>query len=772
MNKVVTIEEFISESINFDKEYDQILIKIDDLDMDICNFEDLIYTLGNIEIGLLFDKIEPGRNIVNLCKLHKIIVYIVFKTYIRINIFEEHDLLDKVLIVDQSDINILTDEKINDIVKYDYNVCVNTFEYSCNEISDLFEKLIRLGFSKIFKIVNMTSYNTKTISYNGLINRKTLQNNNYHTNLIVKDQIDALRLNMLKRRNKTKKLIGINYNIAFINLNIDSHKMRDYKNLGIEYLASVLNSQGFSSSCFYFSRASYIREVDDIINENNIKVIGFSCTIDNINVVKNAIKYTKSKYKMIKFIIGGAQAIALDKEFLTDLFVDYVMVGESENQIVALANHIFYNNVNIENIHGLRYIDSKGDYRQNNSTNLINDLDSIPFPDYVFKEDENLKRAGILTGRGCPYKCAFCYEGAKEKTVRYRSLDNVFEEISILIKNHKSLELIHLYDDTFTLDSERVVEFCNRFKSIFQKYNIYWVCEIHCQTVYNKPELLKLMVSSGLKSAQIGIESVNNSVLKKLNKNITTDMIFSTINNCLEAEMYSLEGNIIIGATSIDDEQFIELHNMIEKMIKIGKGLLNLNVVIFWPCPNTPISLDPEVYGINILNEQCEYSIHGMFNVVTKPIGHDREILVKQYYSLTKKIRNVYLELAKTIDSTEALRHFNADAISKSSTWRAYLSSYSYINTFIDNKKAHMIEIFSDNVYPIRTFDLLAYKGNRLYIKEANMIMNILDTQILELCNGKNTSEGISEKLKVDIKKLKKHLIFLESKMLVYGSII
>ena len=54
--------------------------------------------------------------------------------------------------------------------------------------------------------------------------------------------------------------------------------------------------------------------------------------------------------------------------------------------------------------------------------------------------------AGIITGRGCPNHCTFCYEGANAKNVRFRSIDNVMEEIDYIIENNSKFEYLNIYE--------------------------------------------------------------------------------------------------------------------------------------------------------------------------------------------------------------------------------------------------------------------------------------------------------------------------------------
>lgn len=361
----------------------------------------------------------------------------------------------------------------------------------------------------------------------------------------------------------------------------------------------------------------------------------------------------------------------------------------------------------------------------------------------------------------------------KRKKVRYRSLDNVFEEISVLIKNKSNLRTIQFYDDTFTLNLERVMEFCRRFQPIYKEFGINWVCEIHCQTVYDKPDMIRKMVESGLIEAQIGLESVENSILTKINKKSTREMIFKTIEHCKNAGLYILEGNLLLAATDETKTQIESYYDAIEQLLLAGKGMLQLYVVMFWPFPNTPISNNPSKYGIRILPDQCEYSLNSIKNFVSESENISREEYIEYFSALNDRIESIYKKICSTMNRDEAAKHWRNGSFSSISSWGKSLSTFNHMNTYF---KAHdgknTVSASTKGAYLIRTFDMLVYNGKSLYIKEADITVSELDSRILELSNGANTIDDIAKVLMVEPHKICERVNDLENRMLLYGSII
>jgi radical SAM superfamily enzyme YgiQ (UPF0313 family) len=67
--------------------------------------------------------------------------------------------------------------------------------------------------------------------------------------------------------------------------------------------------------------------------------------------------------------------------------------------------------------------------------------------------------APIFTSRGCPWRCIFCHNhfGRRPRT---RSPDNVLDEIALLVRRHGVHE-VHIHDDIFNIDPDRVVAICD-----------------------------------------------------------------------------------------------------------------------------------------------------------------------------------------------------------------------------------------------------------------------------------------------------------------------
>ena len=96
-----------------------------------------------------------------------------------------------------------------------------------------------------------------------------------------------------------------------------------------------------------------------------------------------------------------------------------------------------------------------------------------------------------MTSRGCSHACTFCvatrmFPGG----VRYRSMVHVQNEIERIL-TYKNIGALKIFDSTFTVSREHVLQFCQMIKP----YRLLWECEIRADTV--DFDLLRIMKEAG-----------------------------------------------------------------------------------------------------------------------------------------------------------------------------------------------------------------------------------------------------------------------------------
>ena len=258
--------------------------------------------------------------------------------------------------------------------------------------------------------------------------------------------------------------------------------------------------------------------------------------------IKEVIDISRKINPKVITVVGGG-IISSDPEIaMRVLDADIGVIGEGERTMCELA-HALDNGEPYSDVPGLIYRDANHALTKTTPRKEVDDLDSIPFPDFDgFNYGQWVDFFGggvLLSERSCPFRCTFCFHPTGEK-YRQRSLDNMFKELDYQVQ-HYHLKSIGLTSELFATTKERIFEFCNRVK----KYNITWSCCLRVSDV--DANLLQTMRKSGCSLVCYGLESADNSILKSMRKGITVEQIKRALDLSYEAGISTADSNFIFG---------------------------------------------------------------------------------------------------------------------------------------------------------------------------------------------------------------------------------
>lgn len=207
-------------------------------------------------------------------------------------------------------------------------------------------------------------------------------------------------------------------------------------------------------------------------------------------------------------------------------FVDSITVGEPEFTFLDLARNISgVTNSDISSIDGL--VSRNTPPGGMAARRLHTDLDSLPFPDR--RNIELVKRRGvaayILGSRGCYNSCGFCYLNpfyGSDSGWRGRSAANIFAEMKWLYCE-KGCRDFYFADANFFGPGRRGMERARELATLVINDGLRIGFGIECRANDVDKETIALLVSSGLKSLFIGIESGDQAVLDLFGKRTTVD---------------------------------------------------------------------------------------------------------------------------------------------------------------------------------------------------------------------------------------------------------
>ena len=380
---------------------------------------------------------------------------------------------------------------------------------------------------------------------------------------------------------------------------------------GIFLLSAFVRREGYEAKSFSGTLEAGLSHVDKICAAGEVSMVGLYCDYENITENIFLSRHVKENYNL-PVIVGGPQATALDEKFFRESKCDAVVRYEGELTVLELMNFFLEEVGALENILGISYLDSDA-LKINPERPPIKNLDALPFVDEAcYLEPKNFYRdLSLMTGRGCPFRCAFCHEGAHTRAVRFRSVENVLAEIDAFLKLWDAENELYIFftDDTFTLNAERVKKICDGLAERRKKYKFKFFCEGHIHTLYKNPEMIRDLVNGGCVRIQLGIEAGTAPVLQAYGKNTTPEEIFAVVRLCRDAGIREVYGNIILGGANFTRETFDADKKFVRRLLEESQGVAEIGVVTFWPLAETKMTRCPDEFGIKICDNEFVTSV-------------------------------------------------------------------------------------------------------------------------------------------------------------------
>lgn len=303
-----------------------------------------------------------------------------------------------------------------------------------------------------------------------------------------------------------------------------------YPPLGLLYIAAVLRKEGFRVDVVTdLEEESLFKEV--IKRRPNI--VGITMSTAQVRSAYSAAAVVKeATHNKTTVVVGGPHPSALPRQVLLECpDVDIAVIGEGEVAMTKLVRRI-EDNGRIDNVKGICYR-KNGKITMTELRSRISRLDSLPFPAYdlihVEKYFRNQVQAytpslAVMATRGCPFGCTFCSNPVWRRVVRYRSAENIANEIEWLHERFKVKE-VYFPDDTFNLRPEKVKELCDELIQRGLNKKIVWRTQCRVNKHFTPHGLFLKMRKAGCWMLDFGVESGNQEILKKINKGITLDEV-------------------------------------------------------------------------------------------------------------------------------------------------------------------------------------------------------------------------------------------------------
>lgn len=434
---------------------------------------------------------------------------------------------------------------------------------------------------------------------------------------------------------------------------------RLYAPLSVMYLAATLEEAGFSVSLFDYR----LNTIDEILNKiadlNDILFFGISTmTGSQIKSGLEIAQRLRSIYgNDVPLVWGGVHPTILPEKTIIHPLVDIIGYGEADYSIIELARAIAEGKP-LSNVKGI-YFQHDGAIIKTPPQDNVK-LDYLPIPSWEHIKDYlNYAQypilATILTSRGCPYNCAYCYKwGVRSgQTWKPVSVDRIMREVDYLNGNF-GFDIFEIADENFILDPIRALELIRNFKdrkfkisairSNFLTFKDNVVDELRdfCDYVAYSPE-------TGSSRIQVFLNKrADYKKMKRLNAKLY-DMSIGTVHTFIFGFPFETEEDI---KATVD----------LCREFKVINPASRMAIYQYMPYPKTPLAdMMVSKYGLEYPDNFEEWSktdMYGELDLKFRPwVNQDQLRFMNNFQLLFNLIFNTYDVLGK-----EAYDIYNSDS--------------------------------------------------------------------------------------------------------------
>lgn len=500
-----------------------------------------------------------------------------------------------------------------------------------------------------------------------------------------------------------------------------------HSNLAIRYLRAFTKDLDYDCIIKEYTINDILDNILEEIIEEKPDIVGFSCYIWNITIVKKLSKLVKYINPNIEILVGGPEVSFKCEDILRENDFDYIIEREGEKTYREFieANLKFNSrNNNIAYIETLKNINGLYSKKENNiyyggKRELIN-MNEIVFP-YEENDDLSNKIVYYEGSRGCPFGCKYCLSSI-DRQVRFLDINRIKKEINFFV--NKNVKILKFVDRTFNCNPEFAKKIWSHIVSLDNSVKTIFHFEICADILsYDEIEILK-RAPKGRIQFEVGVQTTNNKVLRNINRYANFDSIEQKIKEIEKLKNIKQHIDLIVGLPEEDYESFKKSFNDVYLLEpeKIQIGLLKV-------LKGSPMSKETKKYGI-IYNPYPPYNVLKTNHISYEEICKLNKIekLVSKYYN-SNKFQNILkffeIKYNNMFDFFYDLSLF----FSKHNYYSENLSFINYYKVFID-------------------FNLEQFNG-----KDGDLLKNIIKFDYLRFAKKKYLPDFLKDNLDKKVRK-------------------
>lgn len=302
-----------------------------------------------------------------------------------------------------------------------------------------------------------------------------------------------------------------------------------------------------------------VRELNTLVNEDAIPnddafydrlaeivlgagdhVAGFMTDADSLHHTVAIANRVKARSPRTHVCIGGPASSPLGARFLERFgSFDSLVRGEGEVTFAELLAALRDGRAP-SSVAGLVWRDGEH-VRTNPARKLIEDLDTLPVPDFAAYPQTATAALYLDVGRGCPFVCQFCATAPFwERRYRMKSTERIIAELRLL-RDRYGRNHVNFSHDIFTANNRWTAEFCEAMAKA--NLGMTWTCSTRTDVIDGA--LLEKMAAAGCVEIYYGIESGSPSVQKRIRKNLDLERSRSIVRSTAAAGIRPVTGFIV-----------------------------------------------------------------------------------------------------------------------------------------------------------------------------------------------------------------------------------
>jgi len=408
--------------------------------------------------------------------------------------------------------------------------------------------------------------------------------------------------------------------------------------IGLAYVAAYLRDQGVNVRILDCIALGLGHEgVAEAVREFRPQFVGAGPFTEEIYEARGVCRTAKEIDPAIVTVFGGPHASALPERTLREFpDVDVAVCGEGEVSFSKLIQ-----GADPEAIRGIAWRDGDGRVVVNEPAELVENVDSLPFPAWdLFPLDRyrgiltlHLRQKvhrptlelPILSARGCPFRCTFCYK--TYPGLRNRDPVRIVDELQHGMETYGATEFFFV-EGTFAANRKQGLRICEEIIDRGLADKIRWIVDTRVNVV--SEELLRKMKAAGCVRVEYGVESGDEQILRNSKKGITIPQVKAAVRMARRA-------GLKVGCYFIIGHPF-ETRQGIQKTYRLARQLNPdlMNVGIMIPYPGTVVRRMAERGEGNyrlVCDDWSEYTKQrgGPLELTTIPLRELQRIQSREY---------------------------------------------------------------------------------------------------------------------------------------------